>query len=1444
LVERARPRHRIASSIGLLLVVAGMLPFAAPVAANDTTQSLPFAQAWSNTGLITVNDDWSSVPGIVGYRGDALTSTTAVDPQTVTADGAATPVDVNANLTAPNTFATGGVSEFEMTDPVVAFQGSGTARAPHLVASISTSGLANVGVSYTLRDIDGSADNAIQPVALQYRVGNTGSYTNVPAGFVADASTGPSLATLTTAVSATLPSTVNDQSVVQVRILTTDAVGSDELIGVDDMSITASVADPAPSVSSTSPANGATDVPLNTTPSITFSEPVAVDGSGVTLTCTVQGAKSATLAGGPETYTLTTPSFVNSDTCTIAILAGSVTDLDANDPPNEMAADFAASFSTPGAPPTGVVVSEVYGGGGNSGATLKNDFIELYNTTASPISLAGWSVQYASATGTSWQVTNLSGSIPAGRNYLIQEAQGAAGTADLPMPDATGTISMSGTVGKVALVSTTSALTGSCPTANVVDLVGFGVTASCFEGTGPTPAPSNTTSAQRKGGGATDTNDNAADFTIAAADPHASVDPAPAVASTTPADGATSVARGADIAITFSEPVTVSGSWFTISCSLSGAHTAVVAGGPTTFNLNPDADFGSDETCTVTLLAANVVDQDSDDPPDNMAGNVSLTFATVSAANECDLAFTPIYSIQGSGSSAAITGNITTEGVVVGDFQGPAAVGMQGFYLQDAIGDGDPTTSDGIFVFTDSADSVAAGDVVRVTGYARERFNMTAINATNSNTTPVTNIVTCGTGASLVPVDVTLPVASATFLERYEGMFVNLPQALVISEYFNYDQFGEIVLANPLNAEDRPYTPTSVVEPGPDAIARATANLRSRIILDDAVGQSNPPSLRHPNGDPFSLTNRFRGGDTVTNARGVLSFDFSNYRIMPTGPATYAAVNPRPTAPDPVGGTIRASAMNTLNFFLTLDTTASDSGSGPCGGNANLDCRGADSDQPLEFTRQRDKLLQALVGLDADIIGLNEIENTPGVSPLGDPDRGVVAGLNAILGADTYAFIDTGVIGTDAIRVGLIYKPAKVTPIGSFQILTTSVDPRFIDTKSRPVLAQTFEDNATGGRFTVAVNHLKSKGSACGDVGDLDAGDGQGNCNGTRTLAAQALVDWLATDPTGAGDPDFLILGDLNSYAQEDPIDAIKAGSDDTVGTADDFTNLIATYQGTFAHSYVFDGQAGYLDHALASAGLLAQVTGAADWHIDSDEPDVVDYDTTFKPTTQEALYEPNAYRASDHDPVVVGLNLNAAPTVEAGGPYEVVEGSSITVAASGTDANGDTLTYAWDLDNNGSFESAGQTATFTAPAGSAPSSPTIRVQVSDPLGLTAIDTATVRITWRFTGFFSPLSSPPTENVAKAGSGLPIKFMLGGDQGLGVIAADYPASIAYTCGIPAGSRPTDATTRTSGSLAYDAAAGAYKYTWKTDKSWANTCRRFVLELTDGSVHYLDVHFVK
>jgi predicted extracellular nuclease len=791
-------------------------------------------------------------------------------------------------------------------------------------------------------------------------------------------------------------------------------------------------------------------------------------------------------------------------------------------------------------------------------------------------------------------------------------------------------------------------------------------------------------------------------------------DAAPAVVSTFPANGATTFPVGSNLTVTFSEPVNVSSSWFTLACSTSGTVATTFSGGPTTFTLDPGVTLVHGETCILTVLANQVSDQDGNDPPDSMAANAVVGFTAFDVCSD----YTPIYAIQGSGTSAAITGNVSTKGVVVGDFEGTAA-GF-GFYIQDSTGDGNAATSDGIFVFSGSANLVSVGQVVRVTGFARERFDQTTINGSNSNTAavPAANIVQCGTG-SVAPTDVTLPFADAGFPERYEGMLVRFPQPLVIAEYFNYDRFGEIVLAQPLAGEPRPFSGTAIDEPGPAANARTAANALSRITLDDVQSAQNPSILRHPNGLPFSLGNRFRGGDTVASSLGVLGYEFNLYRIYPTGPADYTATNPRPASPEPVGGTLRVAAMNTLNFFVTADYPTGNPLDNKCGPANNQECRGWDSDQVDELTRQRDKLLTALSGLNADIIGLNELENSTGVEPLAS----ITSGLPG------YAYINTGTLGTDAIKVGLIYRPAVVTPVGAYKVLTSAVDPRFIDTKNRPSLAQTFEVNATGARFTVVINHLKSKGSDCTDVGDPDLGDGQGNCSQTRRAAAEALVDWLATDPTGSGDPDFLLMGDLNSYAQEDTLDEIKAGSDDTAGTSDDFTNLIYQFHGPFAYSYTFDGQAGYLDHALANASLLGQVTGAADWHINSDEPDVLDYDTSFKPPAQDALYEVNPYRTSDHDAVVLGLVPNAPPTVDAGGPYSAPEGGSTTLTANGSDPNGDSLTYAWDLDNNGSFETSGQSVSFSAALLDGPSSSTVKVRATDPGGLSAVSSATVNVT-------------------------------------------------------------------------------------------------------------------
>jgi hypothetical protein len=205
-----------------------------------TTAPPPFGQSWSDTGLITVDDDWSRVPAIVGYRGDGLVSEPGVDPRKVLADGATTPVDVAANRTDPGAVGmAAGVAEFELPDPVVAIQGSATASAPQLVVALDTRARAGIAVKLGLRDIDASAADAVEPVAVQYRVGGAGEFANAPGGYVADATTGPGVATAVTELRTVLPSAVDDQRVVELRVITTDAGGRDEWVGVDDIEVSA-----------------------------------------------------------------------------------------------------------------------------------------------------------------------------------------------------------------------------------------------------------------------------------------------------------------------------------------------------------------------------------------------------------------------------------------------------------------------------------------------------------------------------------------------------------------------------------------------------------------------------------------------------------------------------------------------------------------------------------------------------------------------------------------------------------------------------------------------------------------------------------------------------------------------------------------------------------------------------------------------------------------------------------------------------------------------------------------------------------------------------------------------------------------------------------------------------------------------------------------------------
>lgn len=967
--------------------------------------------------------------------------------------------------------------------------------------------------------------------------------------------------------------------------------------------------DTAPAVLSTSPANGETNVLIDANLTVTFTEAVTPSGSWFDISCGTSGTHTAVVSGGPTAFTLDPDAdFANGETCTVTIYAAQVSDDDSNDPPDVMDADYVWNFDTVSAAAANdLVINEIdY----DQPSTDTAEFVEILNRDTVSVDLASYSVQMINGNGggaVQYRLFALpSVSLAPGDYFVLCANNATVANCDMDVTPDTDLI-QNGAPDAVALLFN----------GTIIDTVSYeGDTGAPYtegSGVGLVDTASGTMSISRCLDG-TDTNVNNVDFSERLSTPgslNACVtDIPPTVSSTNPADNATGISVSGNIDINFSEDVTTSGSWFTISCTSSGAHTATVTGGPQAFTLDPDSDFTFSEVCTVTVVAANVADQDG--IADNMAADYIFDFTTSAQPfGVCGDPATFIHEVQGSGAISPINGatGVILEGIVVGDYQAAGQFG--GFHLQeeDANADADPATSEGIFVFNTSF-AVNSGDLVRLRGTITE-FNSSGAFLTEA--VNLTDLVVCSTGNSVTPTVINLPVADLSDWERYEGMLITIPQDLTVTETFTLARFGEAALS----VGGRLINPTSVTNPGSDANTLQNLNDRSRILLDDGNNQQNIDPTNYPSGG-LSAINTLRSGDTVNGLTGVLEQRFGVYRVQPVGAVTFNSDNPRPTEPEDVGGRLHIAAINVLNYFNTIDN-----GTPICGPAADQDCRGADSS--FEFDRQREKIVNAILGLDADVIGLMEIENNPSASV-----QDLVDGLNAASAPGTYAFIDTGTIGTDAIKVALLYRPATVTPVGAYAILDSTVDPTFIDTLNRPVLAQTFEENLTGERFTVAVNHLKSKGSACS--GDPDTGDGQGNCNITRLNAAIAQANWLASDPTNSGDPDFIIIGDLNSYAKEDPIAALESSG---------FTNLISAFVGADAYSYVFQGQSGYLDHALATSTLTGQVTGVTEWHINADEPIALDYNVEFKFANHiNTLYSTEPFRSSDHDPLLVGLNL------------------------------------------------------------------------------------------------------------------------------------------------------------------------------------------------------------
>ncbi len=575
----------------------------------------------------------------------------------------------------------------------------------------------------------------------------------------------------------------------------------------------------------------------------------------------------------------------------------------------------------------------------------------------------------------------------------------------------------------------------------------------------------------------------------------------------------------------------------------------------------------------------------------------------VSAACQTE---TPIAAIQGDAKQSPLLNNtVSTSGVVTAVlYQGSKAAGI---LIQSLTPDNNPKTSEALFIASkELVQTAKPGQQVQVKGKVAELNGMTAL-------VDVTSSV-CGQQTAPKPVAAKLPVQSRQDWEALEGQYLSFSQPLIVNDTYPLARYGEILLA-----DKRLWIATELHRPGKEAQQLEQQQRLSQLWLDDGIFKQNPDPVIFPDGN-LSASNTLRVGDTVKNLQGYLIETKQGYRLVAAQVPDFEASNARTEAPKAKSADqIRVASFNVLNFF-TGETAA----------NPFPTRRGATNANELE--RQQAKMIAALSRMDADVIGLLEVENN------GFDERSalatIVRELNKALGENRYAFVKPeSSQGNDAIKVAMIYNQQKVTETGKAAV--TAEGPFAYG--SRAPLAQSFKAKTASTSFTVSINHFKSKGS-CPDKqsntttnGNNDNKDGQGCWNQSRVEAAKALAAWLQSQPTGVNTPHQLVIGDLNAYRQEDPIYALEQAG---------WVHLAPVAE-TGHYSYVYQGRTGSLDHALASKSMAKQLTVFQHWNINADEPAVLDYNTEFKSEAQQKMwYAPDPYRSSDHDPVLIDFKF------------------------------------------------------------------------------------------------------------------------------------------------------------------------------------------------------------
>ncbi|MFC0247720.1 ExeM/NucH family extracellular endonuclease [Citricoccus parietis] len=614
---------------------------------------------------------------------------------------------------------------------------------------------------------------------------------------------------------------------------------------------------------------------------------------------------------------------------------------------------------------------------------------------------------------------------------------------------------------------------------------------------------------------------------------------------------------------------------------------------------------------------------------------------------------TPIAEIQGTGAASEMIGeNVMTLGVVTAVY---STGGFNGYYLQTSGSGGDDATpggSDAIFIYSaDTVGEVTLGDHVQVVGEVSEYYGGTQLTVRAGGVEQVEEAA-----EAVKPTVLEFPADEET-KEAHEGMLLD-PSGLewTITDNYDVNSYGSLGLAP--GTAPLP-NPTSVAEPGAAAQAVMAENAEQLIVLDDGASTNFMRSPGNQNKLPYlNVDDPVRVGSAVTFTDPViLDYRYDAWNFQPTQhlthenadevqPATFEDTRTPEAAPQDVGGNVQLASFNVLNYFTTLgdefeNCDAYEDHEGNPIATDYCTPRGAYNEE--NFLRQQEKIVAAINGLDASVVALEEIENSAEFGKDRDESLStLVTALNQAVGTEKWAYAESPAEipgDEDVIRNAFIYQPAAVETVGESTILTG--DPAF--SNAREPLAQTFralgEDGGIEGTEFVAItNHFKSKGSSSG-AGNEDSGDGQGNSNEDRVAQAESLVDFAEGLKESEGTDRVFLMGDFNAYEKEDPIKVLEAAG---------YVSQGAKSEGEY--SYTFDAGVGSLDGIFASGTADETVTGTDIWMINANESVALEYSRYNY--TPEQLFTADQWRSSDHNPILVGVQLgDAEEPVEDGNP-------------------------------------------------------------------------------------------------------------------------------------------------------------------------------------------------